>query len=150
MQREWLRLVVAITMVAGACNKSTTTPAQGSASGARPEGSASSPRKYHIAPIEHPHQPTPAELGPPVDVTTAYEALCAALPDDLTAPTTEQLNQYVTGAMFQYPNAEVVKFWQSLGTVSPAERIPKIRSQLAAAKISSCPLADVLAARGGK
>lgn len=121
-----------------ACKSSSSDPPK-PVEPAKPES-----REFDIKPVATPHEPTAAELGPPVDVATGYRALCASVPDDGTTRTSDQIASYVRGAMFQYPNPEVIRFWSVLRSVNPTERVPKFRSVLDAAGIKSCHLYDLM------
>ncbi len=54
------------------------------------------------------------------------------------------MDAYIRGAMFQYPNPEVIRIWASYGDVNPTERRAKFREQLDKAGITSCHLYDLM------
>jgi hypothetical protein len=103
--------------------------------------------KFVIKPIDKPHQPTLAELGPPVDVKTGFEALCAAVPDDGAKRSGDQILAYVRGATFQYPNPEVIRFWDGLGEMSDYDRLAAFKRRLDDNGVASCRLYDYMSRR---
>ena len=133
IERALLGLVVVV-----ACKSSSSEP---------PASQKAESQTFDIKPVATPHEPTAAELGPPVDVATGYRALCASVPDDGAPRPSEEINSYIRGAMFQYPNPEVIRFWSALGTANPADRMSKFRAVLDAAGIKSCRLYDLMQRR---
>jgi hypothetical protein len=106
------------------------------------DGASKSP-KLVIKPVPV-HQPTPDELGPPVDAKTAWQALCESVPDDGVTRTSDEMQRYVMGALIQYPNADVTRTWEGMGERSKADRMTTFRAQLDASGITSCHLYDLM------
>jgi len=130
-------------LLAVACSSSSTPPPEP----AKPEPTpTTSPKKYDIKPVDTPHQPKPEELGPAVDVRTGLEALCASIPDDSVQRTQPQKEAYIRGALFQYPNPDVIKMWVAFGDISPEDRRLRFRTELDKAGIGACHLYDLMPA----
>jgi hypothetical protein len=86
------------------------------------------------------------ELAKPVgdvaDFATGMTALCAAAPAE---PVTAETLSAATGeALRLHPNAEVVTFWKSVGSLPMTDIVARLREQATKAKLATCPLADKL------